>query len=1063
VLTTQTALPILPTITTAIELIKDGTVDYDQSMAGSFIVELLAWYSWLRFKSFYYFYLGWIYVMSSLGGTPAYISDCYYCDITSPKMNRKNHRRIKDFYSTYGYDPFVAVDERYLYFAGLMLLRTVSYLFTCNAKWQVYIRSVRLQFDEILRLPLCLSTSASPLWPPDGIIMAILVLFFILGFHFFILLVSVPYALFSKLKRVLFFYSSLYKVICHVTCSRLSKCSIFGVKFKLVKLLLFLVRFRVQWSDSTLSTTRHVFTSYALSSDDMDSLENSTSFNSDSQSCICDNSANTHIWNCVKDFIPASLVQLSASAASSVVTIGGSDFHPTSIGDLKLTWTDDDGVPYTTILKDVLYFPDSPVNVLSVTAFAAQLDDDHGTWIKTSRHQSVFTWDNEKFSKTLVHPASNLPQMTVNNGFSVYTSFCNFLEKAIVIPRACKSVFLVDKPSDNTKIMSSEEKSMKDQYTIGQQLSLIRDGHCETVILESVDLDMDDMVPYFTVKLSNGITTSITKEFLHHINDQDVSFIPITAAEIQEQATHINPEILQALLKPTAFTPLTREFMDLHDQLRHMPFPIMFKLCQEGKIDKKLLALQSSKLLCPSCIFGNCKKTSWRKGTRPAGHVRTAHASQVGEKIHLDQMQSKQPGLVPRLDGRHTKDRITSVSVFLDDNSGHSYSHLQTSTGGDETLAAKHAFEIMAHSFGIPIQSYHADNGIFAEKLFRNEISMSNQSISFCGVGAHHQNGFVENHIGRLTRGARILLLSAQRRWPEAIGEILWPFAWKDYERCYNELSISSDGRTPIEKFSSTRRELVVRDYHPWGCPVYVLTEKLQSQGAKIPKWNPRARLGIYLGRSPCHAGNVALVLNPKTLHVSPQFHVTFDDKFMTVPFLRSGDVPPTWTDLVLHNTESATDSAFDSANTWMTVENTHPLGGSSNEEVISASPVDNIVSTSNDSSTSPLINGASEEAGVTSSDISEEGSIINATSEEGPARSAVSEEEIISDVPEPYRMEGLPNLDNISLRRSKRSQKPSEKGAAIKSAVQKKFFNLFSMFCLFSVSALATSATLIP
>ena len=49
-----------------------------------------------------------------------------------------------------------------------------------------------------------------------------------------------------------------------------------------------------------------------------------------------------------------------------------------------------------------------------------------------------------------------------------------------------------------------------------------------------------------------------------------------------------------------------------------------------------------------------------------------------------------------------------------------------------------------------------------------------------------------------------------------------------------------------------------------------------------------------------------------------------------------------------------------------MAVENTHPLGGSSNEEVISASPVDNIVSTSNDSSTSPLINGASEEARVT-------------------------------------------------------------------------------------------------
>ena len=88
-------------------------------------------------------------------------------------------------------------------------------------------------------------------------------------------------------------------------------------------------------------------------------------------------------------------------------------------------------------------------------------------------------------------------------------------------------------------------------------------------------------------------------------------------------------------------------------------------------------------------------------------------------------------------------------------------------------------------------------------------------------------------------------------------------------------------------------------------------------------------------------------MLNTRTLHVSPQFHVTFDDKFMTVPFLRSGDVPPDWFDLVLNSTESATDEAFDSSNTWMNVENNHPFGGLSNEEAFSASPVENIVSTS--------------------------------------------------------------------------------------------------------------------
>lgn len=52
--------------------------------------------------------------------------------------------------------------------------------------------------------------------------------------------------------------------------------------------------------------------------------------------------------------------------------------------------------------------------------------------------------------------------------------------------------------------------------------------------------------------------------------------------------------------------------------------------------------------------------------------------------------------------------------------------------------------------------------------------------MTLCGVGAHHQNGFSVNHIGRLMRGTHTNRLCAQRRWPEAIGEIVWLFTWKD-------------------------------------------------------------------------------------------------------------------------------------------------------------------------------------------------------------------------------------------------------------------------------------------
>ena len=138
-----------------------------------------------------------------------------------------------------------------------------------------------------------------------------------------------------------------------------------------------------------------MFNSVVLSTDEVTSLEYVKSFNSDSVTCIVDNSANAYIWNSIKDFVTGTLVQMSASQDTSIVTIGGSNFFPQGIGDVNLHWKDDTGKVYSTILKNVLYLPQPPVDVLSVTAFSSQLNDDTGTWIKTSRFESTLSWNGE--------------------------------------------------------------------------------------------------------------------------------------------------------------------------------------------------------------------------------------------------------------------------------------------------------------------------------------------------------------------------------------------------------------------------------------------------------------------------------------------------------------------------------------------------------------------------------------------------------------------------------------------------------------------------------------------
>jgi hypothetical protein len=66
----------------------------------------------------------------------------------------------------------------------------------------------------------------------------------------------------------------------------------------------------------------------------------------------------------------------------------------------------------------------------------------------------------------------------------------------------------------------------------------------------------------------------------------------------------------------------------------------------------------------------------------------------------------------------------------------------------EEALKSKLAFEKFSLSHGVHVKHYHADNGRFKDNLFTKSIEDKGQTINFCGVGAHHQNGIAERRIG---------------------------------------------------------------------------------------------------------------------------------------------------------------------------------------------------------------------------------------------------------------------------------------------------------------------------
>ena len=92
------------------------------------------------------------------------------------------------------------------------------------------------------------------------------------------------------------------------------------------------------------------------------------------------------------------------------------------------------------------------------------------------------------------------------------------------------------------------------------------------------------------------------------------------------------------------------------------------------------------------------------------------------------------------------------------------------------------------------------------------------------------------------------------------------------------------------------------------------------QKGSVLMKWDPRSRMGIYLGHSPCHDGNVVLILNLKTVYVSPQFYMLFDDIFLTVPYMAANEVPPNWS-LLVQKSESSCPEDYDLTKTWIKLQ----------------------------------------------------------------------------------------------------------------------------------------------
>ena len=116
---------------------------------------------------------------------------------------------------------------------------------------------------------------------------------------------------------------------------------------------------------------------------------------------------------------------------------------------------------------------------------------------------------------------------------------------------------------------------------------------------------------------------------------------------------------------------------------------------------------------------------------------------------------SAKGGLIPQRTGKLMSARYVGATVFVDHFSDFVYVHLMRDFTAEATLEAKNAWERLAGTHAVRIRCYRADNGRYSDPSFLQDIKDNGQIITFCGVGAHHQNGIAEKKIQDLVENAR--------------------------------------------------------------------------------------------------------------------------------------------------------------------------------------------------------------------------------------------------------------------------------------------------------------------
>ena len=191
--------------------------------------------------------------------------------------------------------------------------------------------------------------------------------------------------------------------------------------------------------------------------------------------------------------------------------------------------------------------------------------------------------------------------------------------------------------------------------------------------------------------------------------------------------------------------------------------------------------------LCTSCELSQAKKRNpnviKQQLIKEKEGILAAGKYESGDFFSMDQFVVKTPGCLPTGYGREASgNHFHGRTIFNGAATGIIWVENQILLGAGETILSKSQLgEWLWELACFEINHLRSDSGVFIAEEFRQDCSENNQTQSFSGVGAQHQNARAERSIQTIMYMARTFMLHVSLHWTDCgVDDLsLWPFPVK--------------------------------------------------------------------------------------------------------------------------------------------------------------------------------------------------------------------------------------------------------------------------------------------